>query len=82
MHRGRLRSAIHQAEANEDVFRVNLRIFDKAIEVAVFIENTCVEQFEFKPLASAMAVFLDEPSIGVWVLGIFVEILHVRVGGR
>jgi len=45
---GRFRAAISCRDLNQDIFRRLLGILHEHIEVAVFVENTCVQKFVFK----------------------------------
>src|SRR5277367_6820528 len=78
----RLRSAICDANSDEDVFRGAFCVFDEDVEVAVLVKDAGVDQLEFAIEFSSAAVFIEKALVGICGLGIFVKILHVGVRGR
>ena len=80
MEFSRLRSAVVNADLDEDVFGRLLGIFDEDVKVAILIENTAVEQFVFEFVASPPAAGVNQVGIREGRLRILVEVLHVRVG--
>jgi hypothetical protein len=79
---GRLRPAVVHRDANQDVLRALLRILHEHVEVAIVVEGARVEQLVLELFPGSPAVGLDQVPVGVLPLRVFVEILHVRVGGR
>ena len=64
MDLGGLRAAIMDSDSDQRVFRVSLGIFDKDVEVAILIENACVEKFVLHLFARAPPVGLYQIAIG------------------
>ena len=81
---GGFRPAVDGLDANANIFRPGLGIFDEDIEVAVLIEDSGVQQFVLRRahLPPAAPVFLQQFLIGKLALRILVQHLHVAVGGR
>ena len=77
-----LRSTIGDGDLDQNVFNIRFRVFHDDIEVAVVVENSGVEQFEFRLVFSAAAVFFDQSPIWELRLRVLVQILHVRVRRR
>ncbi len=69
-------------DADHDVVRRVLRVFDEDVEVAVAVECAGVEQLEFHSPPLARAVFVDQALIGEFGLRILVEHPHVAVRRR
>ena len=78
----RLGPPIATADLDQDVGRRRFRVFDEHIEITVIIEDAGIEQFVFPIVAAAPPVRFDQIAVGICVLRIFVEVLHVRVGRR
>jgi hypothetical protein len=57
-------TAIRHADLDQDVFRRLLSVFDEYVEIAVLIEDSCVDQLVFR-LKAADAVLLDELVVGI-----------------
>ena len=73
------RPAIERLDADHKVFGRVLGILDHDIKVSVLIENAGVEELELRPLPVSRFVFIDQAAIGIFALGIFVQIFHVGV---
>src|SRR5262249_51557312 len=79
MYFGRLRAAVMNNDLDQDIFRRFLGILDEDVEVPVVVEDSRVEQLVFRLVPPALPACLDEIGIGIGLLRILVEILHVRV---
>jgi hypothetical protein len=80
MERRRLGAAIDRFDANKDIVRRRLGVFDKNVEVAVIIEDAGIDQLVFQLVLAVSAIFLDEAGLRKLCVGILVEKLHVRMG--
>ncbi len=78
---GGLRTAIRDCDLDEDVFDIGFRVFDEHVEIAVVVECSGVEQFVFRIVPAAAAIFFEKLRVRKCGLGIFVEILHVGMRG-
>src|SRR5215510_985096 len=76
------RSTIRDTDPNENVLAIGLRVLDKHVEISVLVEHACIQQFEFRLVLSAATIFFDQSSIGILLLRILVEVLHVRMRRR
>ena len=76
------RTAIVDADLNQDVLGRFLGVFHEHVEVTVLVEDAGVDQFVLEFLAAAPAIGLHQLIIRVGRLRILVEILHVRVRRR
>src|SRR5580704_16175739 len=74
--------AVENSDSNQDVLWCFLGVFDKHVEIAIIIENARVDQLIFEVVASAPAIGTHQEVVGIRLLWIFVEVLHVRVRGR
>jgi hypothetical protein len=70
------------ADANEDVLRPRLRVFDEHVEVAVVRKDPGVEELVLGVESTASLVGFHQITVRVRTLRILVQILHVRVRGR
>src|SRR6476469_4278156 len=82
MERRGIRAAIPRGNADQNVVRRRLRIFDEHIEVAIVVEYAGVEEFVLTIVARAPTVLIDEMRIGKLPVRILVERLVVRVCWR
>ena len=82
IQRSRFRSAVGDADANQDIVAIGLRVLYENIEIAVLVEHSGVQEFVFGLVLSAPAVLLDQSRIGVLLLRILVEVLHIGVRRR
>jgi hypothetical protein len=64
---------------NEEIFRILLGIFDKNVEVTIFVEDACIQEFVLEVSTVACPVRLNQIEIWISGLWVFVEVLHVRV---
>ncbi len=78
----RLIRSVANRQPNEHIFRRRLRVLDKEIEVAIPIEDAGVDQLELSVARASFPVFLSQTFVGVSLLRIFVEGLHVGMGRR
>src|SRR5262245_11636715 len=70
-------SAIEGFDANANVLRASLGVFDKNVKVAVIVEDAGIEQLVLRPAAITAAVLLDQLTIGELPPRILVQHLHV-----
>ena len=82
MNRRRVRAAIAHADLDQDVGWRLLGVFHEDVEVAILVEHASINQLVLRFGATAPPVRLDQITIGKFILRIFVEHLHVRVGRR
>ena len=82
MNRRRVRAAIAHADLDQNVGWRLLGVFHEDIEVAILVENAGINQLVLRFGATAPPVRLDQIAIRKFILRIFVEHLHVRVGRR
>ena len=76
------RSAIVDADLNQDVLGRFLRVFHEHIEIPVLVKDAGVEQFVLGLLPAPTAIGHDQLIIGIGRLRILVQILHVGVRRR
>ena len=55
-------------------------VFDEDIEIAVLVEDSCVDQLKLEISLAPFSIFLDQSRIGKFGVRIFVKKLHVRMG--
>ena len=60
-----------------NVGRCLLGVFDKDVEIAVFVENAGVEQFIFGVVAAAPPIGFDQITLRISILRVFIKIFHV-----
>jgi len=72
--------AIAQTDLDQNVARCRFGVFDKHVEISVFIEDAGVNQLVFRSVAAAPPIGFDEVTIGICILRVFIEIFHVGVG--
>src|SRR5215472_8748271 len=70
---------IGYADLDQHVCRRGFCVRDEYVKISVFIEDTGVEQFVFGICLTAAPVGLYQIQIRIFILGIFVQILHIRV---
>ncbi len=75
-------SAVDHRGAHQNIVDTVLRVFDEDIEVAVFVENSRVNQLVFALRALPLAIGLRQVCIGEGCLWIFIQRLHVGVRRR
>src|ERR1700719_3267834 len=75
-------SAIPCRDANQNISRRRLCVFDEDIEIAIAIEYAGIEQLEFGIGFRPAAVFGDQPRVGEFGLRILVQHLQIGVRGR
>ena len=79
---GCLGTTIGRRDADQQIIRRGLGVLDENVEVALFVEDAGIAQFEFRLVPAAAPILVDQPGIGELVLGILVEPLQVRGRGR
>jgi hypothetical protein len=77
-----LGAAVVDADPDEEVLGRGLRVFDEDVEVAALVEHARVEQLVLELLAAPPAARRNEVGVREGGLGVLVQVLHVRVGGR
>ncbi len=82
MNRRRFRPAIGDAQADQNIIGRGLCVLSEQIEVTALVEHTRLNQFKLALLPAAPPVFLDQPRVGKFRMGILVKRLHVRVRRR
>ena len=78
---GCLRAAIARRDADEDVVDGGLGVLYQNVKVAIAVKHPGIEQLILRVMPIALAIFLYELMVREGGLGIFIEILHVGVGG-
>src|SRR6516162_1110842 len=76
------RSTVDNRDANKDIVGCGLGVFGKYIEIPVLIENTGIQQFEFRILLAASTVFFNQACVWEGVLRILVKRLQVGMRRR
>ena len=78
---GRDWAAVVDGDTDENVVGVRFGVFGENVEVTGVVEDAGVGEFELRIGAGAAAVFFDQAGVGEFGLRVFVEGLHVGVGG-
>src|ERR1700691_6177420 len=81
MQRSGVRPAVGRRDADQNVVYVGLGILDEHVEVAVLIEDAGIDQLKLGIGVSAALVFLEQARVGKLGLRIFIQALHVAIGG-
>src|SRR5580698_1883713 len=76
-----LRTTIKGFDADTKVLARGLRILDKNVEVAVLVEHACFQKLKLKSTAAPFSILIQKPLVGERSLWVFIEVLHVGVGG-
>ena len=66
-------TAVCDRDANQDVVGRFLCVFRENVEVTTAIKDTGIGKFVFEIKLSASSIFLDQRSVGVFCLWVFVE---------
>src|SRR5215470_5930367 len=82
MERSWLRPTIVRSNSNENVFVFRLCVFNKNVEVAILVEDSCIEEFELGLRAATALVFIHKPAVRKFGLRIFVQRFHVAMSRR
>ena len=82
MQRRFIRAAIVRGDANEQVFRRLLGVFDIDVEIPVIVEDAGVDEFKLSCAQATPPIFLDQTRIRKFRLRVFVERLHVGMRRR
>src|SRR5918992_2049709 len=82
LDRRRRRAAITDADADEDVFRLELGVLHHHVEIAALVEDPGVDQLVFPVELAPSPVLRKELLVRVLGLWVLIEILHVRMGRR
>src|SRR4029077_11384419 len=77
----RIGPAINDGDARQNVIHVLLSPFNENIEVAVFAENSRIDQLILKLRAAARPGDLNHRLIREFELRVLVQVLHVRMRG-
>ena len=78
----RVRSPIVHRDADQDVLGRGLGVLHDHVEVAVLVEHAGVEQLVLHLVPPPIPVGPHQVVVRVRLVGILVEVLHVRVGRR
>jgi hypothetical protein len=81
MKTGRFRPTVASCYPDQGIFGGVFCILDEHIEVAVIVEDTGVKQLVLHLFTRPALVRLHQVLIGILLVGIFIEELHVGVGG-
>jgi len=78
MDASRLRSAIVNRDQHQYVFRTGFSVFDENLKIPVLVEDSRVEQLEFRLVLVTAEVFLDESCVGKCVVSLGMALRQVR----
>jgi hypothetical protein len=78
----RLRPSVANRYAHENVIRTDLCVFKKDVEVAIILEDACIDKLILEVFPGTSAICLNKIHIRVLTLGILIEVFHVAVCGR
>src|SRR3954470_2629804 len=78
---GGIRSPVHDANADADVFEVPLRVLHENVKVAALLESVCIVQLELAVEPRTLPVLSHKLRVGKPGLRILVESFQVRSGG-
>ncbi len=78
---GRLRTAVMHRHLAEDIGRAGLGVLHEHVKVPIIVEDTGIEQLEFRVGLAAGGVALDQLRVGKGPLRILVKHLEVGMGG-
>ena len=78
MQFSRLGTAIVSGYLDQDVVRGSVEILDEDVPVAIFIENSGIDQFELIVLKTAAAILMQQLSVWVGRLGVLIK--HLEIG--
>src|SRR5258705_3757515 len=81
MKAGRIGPSVANRDAHQNVIRSFLSVFEKDVEVAVVIEDTCIDKLVLEVMARTFAICLDKIYVRVRTLRILIEVFHVAVCG-
>ena len=79
MDHGLVGPSVAYADLYQPIGRCGLCVLHEYVKIAVFVEYAAVDQLEFGIGPSAMSVGVYQIRIGIRILWISVEILHIRV---
>ena len=82
MQLGGFRTAVVNADLDQEVFGGFLGILHEDVEISILIEHAGVEQFVLEFVPAPPSACVDQVVVRVGGLRILVEVLHVRVGRR
>src|SRR5262249_33458562 len=68
--------------ADQDVSAIGFGIFDDHVEIAIVLEDACIDEFILEILKSPARILLDQILVREARLGIFVDHLHIAVSRR
>src|SRR4030095_1165374 len=75
-------TSIVNSDADQDVFRSFLGVFEKYIEVPIVSESACLEKFIFEVVTRKLSIRLHKIAVWEFLLRILVKIFHVVMGRR
>jgi hypothetical protein len=81
MKRRGLGTAVGRRQANKDVVRIDLGVFDYDIEVALVAEKAQVPQFDFRIALGTAGIHRHQLVVGKRALRITVKHPHIGMGG-
>src|SRR5262245_14971838 len=61
----RFRPTICDADPNENVLAIGLRVLDKNVEISVLVKDACIQQLEFRFMLSAAPIFVNQSGIRI-----------------
>jgi hypothetical protein len=79
VNHGLLWAAVTNCDQHQNVFRRGLGVFDKDVEISVFIESIGVDQLKFCIVLAPPAILFRQPGVRKHPLRILVEHLQVRM---
>ena len=82
MQLGRVRSPVGCRDPHQDVFRTGFGVLHEDVEIAVAVEHARVEELILHLVPGAPLVGVHQVGVRKGRLGVFVEVLHVRMGRR
>ncbi len=76
------RPPVRDRDEDEYVLGRFLGVLDEDVEIAVLVKGACVHELVFGLVPGPLLIDLDQLAVGIGLLRILVEALHVRVGRR
>ena len=73
------RTVIRDGDLDQDVFDAGFRVFGYNVEIAIFVEQARVKQFELAVVFSPPPILFHQFPVGKFPLRIFIKPLHVRM---
>src|SRR5207249_689950 len=82
VERRRVRTAVGDRHADQNIVGRGLRVLDGDVEITTVVEDARVDQLELRVPLPAAPALLDQPRIRVLALRILVERPQIGAGGR